>query len=105
MPEEASAAAGELGWLFESPKSAAIVGAHYLEAVPEDRDDARLREQLDLPAAGSAPASQDGASALLHSLLARHLDDFREGRVVRLVGWTLSRTEVQLCALVSLSTD
>jgi hypothetical protein len=40
----------------------------------------------------------------VREVIARRVrEDFREGRVVRLRGWVVSRTEARLCALVALA--
>ena len=41
----------------------------------------------------------------LARLLEAHRRDFREGRVAKLAGWTLSLTELRLCALVRSRSD
>ena len=43
-----------------------------------------------------------GEKAVLSALVDAVRRDFREGRVVEVEGWVLSRTEVQLCALTLL---
>jgi hypothetical protein len=84
-----------LAALLRHPESAAAIGARYLRDHPDERS-AALR--LARPPGGVAPDRSAWRGAL-RSECAR---DFAEGRVVRVDGWILSRTEARLCAAVEL---
>jgi hypothetical protein len=71
--------------------SAAVVGAEYLRRRPWEAGRATLRRLAGL-------GDPDGVAGVV----ARHLDDLRAGRVLRLAGWRLSLTELRLAALVAL---
>ena len=92
-----------LSGFHRDSSAAGEIGKAYLLVTPEEDDRDRLLEAL----AGDALeewerlASRDPA-ALDQAVRARHHDDFRHGRTVRLHGWILSRTEARLAALSSL---
>jgi hypothetical protein len=94
--------AGNLSAFHRDPSAAREIGRAYLLVAPEEQDRDRLLETL----AGEALeeweelAIRDPA-ALHRAVRARHHDDFRHGRTVRLNGWILSRTESRLAALVN----
>jgi hypothetical protein len=83
---------------LERHESAAVVGAEYLRRRPSEADRAILWRLLGLPDAWRGASERELATRLVD----RHVDDFRSGRTLRLAGWTLSLTELRLCALVSL---
>ncbi len=84
--------------------SAAVVGAEYLRRRPEEADTSKLCRLLALPDPGASWESSGDLTLHAASLVARHRQDFRTGRVLNLEGWTLSITELRLSALLHLST-
>ncbi|MEE8526836.1 MAG: hypothetical protein V3T72_23120 [Thermoanaerobaculia bacterium] len=76
--------------------SAAVLGSKYLEQVPDEHDQRNLVRLLEERLAGSTQ----------ESLLARSREciqrDYRDGEVVVVDGWQLSRTEARFYALASL---
>jgi hypothetical protein len=87
--------AAALTALVPNPASAAAVGREYLRVAPDEADIARLCELL-----WPAPGVPQGA--LSRALAQRQRKDFADGRVVRLHGWILARTEARLWALAAL---
>ena len=84
-------------------ESAATVGAAFLKARAEEPDLDWLVEQLglsmdSLPAPGSSELE-----ATARAIYARHIDDFRKGRLVEIEGWSLSNTELCLAAVAHLA--
>jgi len=79
-------------------ESAAVVGAEYLRRRPSEADRAILCRLLGLPDGWRTASGRELATRIVD----RHVDDLRSGRTLRLAGWTLSLTELRLCALVSL---
>ena len=94
-----------VSWIFRSRESAVLLGAEYLRREPAERDLRKLRELLGLRLEAAADPSEDEVRAQAAALLERHRDDFREGRVRRIGGWTLSLTELRLCAMVFLAAE
>ena len=102
-PSDAKAgpsALGGLAGLLEKHKAIALVGAAFLALHPEECDLDALVTRLGLsmealPAAGSREL--DAAAVAIH---ARHIDDFRHGRLSEIAGWNLSLTELRLAAIV-----
>ena len=88
--------------IFRARADAATIGAVYLKRAPEERSEALLRRLLDLPVVPDNGLDPSEIDALASVLFARNRNDFREGHVFRINGWTLSLTELRLCALVYL---
>ena len=78
--------------ILRSRESALALGAAYLRLRPQEAS-----VELLLNRSGFGGAGGDAPWTALHR------DDFRCDRVVRLGGWTLSETELRLCAVVYLS--
>ena len=92
--------ASRLVGLFRVPASAAAVGRAYLQLAPLEADARRLLRLI----CSSGPAWHTANAGRLRSLIARQqAEDFQQGRVVSVQGWTLSNTEARLCALAALS--
>ena len=89
------AGAHPLAGLLRHRSSAAAIGERYLRDHPAERA-AALR--LSGPPAAGASDRSDWRRSLQHEVRR----DFAEGRVVRVDGWILSRTEARLCAAVRL---
>ncbi len=91
--------ASRLVQLFRSPASAACIGQAYLQQAPHEGQERRLLARL-------CPAGRRwhmaDASQLHRMLREQQADDFAQGRVVLVHGWTLSVTEARLCALAAL---
>lgn len=80
-----------------------VVGRAYLRTVPEESEAATLVRLL-LPGHEDRTrfrrASEERRREALRASVA---EDFRAGRVVRVEGWMLARTEARLCALITLA--
>lgn len=87
--------------VFGDIESARTVGAEYLRSAPHEADLPGLLAALCGPASGDACVAH--ADEWAAALAARCKDDFLEGRVVRIQGWVLSRTEARLCAVAALT--
>src|SRR5262245_7314370 len=83
----------DLARLLPHPESARSLGATYLERRPQAVSRDLLLARLGV---GDARPSRP------EEMLAMHQAVFRTRRVVTLLGWTLSVTELRLCALVAL---
>ena len=77
----------------------AEVVAAYLDKFPRERDVHVLRESLGLDSANNADASVPAEPGVL----LRIQQDFAEERILSVGGWILSRTELRVLALRSLS--
>ena len=92
-----------LAGLLAHTRDAAIVGAAFLAERPEDADLDVLVERLGL-ALDSLPAPDslelEVAAKAIHT---RHIDDFRDGRLIEIEGWNLSLTELSLAAVAHLA--
>jgi hypothetical protein len=77
--------------------AARALGAAYVRAVG-------LNSPADVPVASTLEliARAQGDSAAIAALARAVRSDFREGRVVDVDGWIISRTEGELCAIVVL---
>ena len=86
---------------LRSPESAVIVGHAYLAVVPQTNTEliADLAAAVGQPSGGVLDLTDD---ELRRQLRDRVRLDYGENRTVRLRGWTVSRTEAQLCALCAL---
>lgn len=85
---------------FGTAAVAREIGEAFLDHVQSDRDPESIRAAtagtLDLISA--AKTRQAALTALVRAVRT----DFREGRIIELHGWVLSRTEAELCALALL---
>jgi hypothetical protein len=89
--------------LFAHPGSAAIVGQAYLRTASAETDERRLVALV----CEALPGGRAGAALSTTRQLHDHVRDaqrrdFAQGRVVRVDGWILARTEARLCALAAL---
>ena len=83
-------------------RRAAQVGRAYLRLVPEEGDLERLVTLIAEQVPDFATRAPDAAE--LRRGVARSVqEDFANGRVTRVQGWVLSRTEARLAALAALS--
>ncbi len=80
--------------LLDTPSSIEV-GREYLRRFPHEDDAVLLIALLDI----AKPGDQ---RALARRLKRSMSSDFENGKTVQLGGWMLSRTEVRVCALVSL---
>ena len=89
---------------LRSPESAVVVGSAYLAEVTQTDTEliAELAAAVGRPEGGVLDLS-DGELGL--RLRDKIRSDYGEDRTVRLRGWTLSRTEAQLCALYALGEE
>jgi hypothetical protein len=89
------------------PESAAAVGEAYLRERPAERDAAMLaatlRSRIDRsdPRLSGVPIETAPTAALRRALRRAATTDLAAGDSVIVDGWILSRTEAQLCALIS----
>jgi hypothetical protein len=91
---------GRIVGLFRHRESAQRLGRAYLAVRPEEADAALLLREL-----GYLTEERPGATGpddLCRALVDACAADFAEGRVVRVGGWILARTEARACALVAL---
>ena len=79
------------------PRSARRLGEEYLREAPTEANVAELKRHLGLDANGRTVREN------LRGIAYRHTQDLREGRSHQLGGYRLSRTELRLYALLSLS--
>lgn len=86
-----------LSSLFDSPQSAALLGAHYIRT-PGQRTG---RDQLLADAGIDCMASVSEGPALRAAFARARRSDFEAGRVVLVDGWVLARCEVACCALLA----
>jgi hypothetical protein len=86
--------------LVADPLRARVLGYSYRAQFPEEDHPGVLtgliRASLTLGNTGAAPPNRD---ALLSVLDARVRAEFGAGKIVRIDGWVLARTEARLCAL------
>ena len=93
-----------LAGLLAHTRNAAIVGAAFLAAHPEEADLDALVERLGLSMDSLPAPGSPELEATARAIYARHVDDFREGRLFEIEGWSLSLTELRLAALTQLTT-
>jgi hypothetical protein len=79
---------------------AVAIGSAYLAQLTPDLDPDVIDDDLS-GVTGLITGSVDGSAALA-AVEDAVTDDFRGGATMRLSGWSLSRTELRLCALVTL---
>ena len=88
--------------LFNDRESAAAIGREYLQQLPEEADTQILAQQIlgrDSTRLRGMVEQND-----LGALMSERINgDYEQERVLAVKGWILSRTELRLCALVSLS--
>ena len=85
--------------LFRSPASAAAIGRAYLQKSPREADEPRLLRLLCSPGHRWQTANTRQLRLLIRQ---QQVEDFKQGRLVRVDGWMLSETEARLCALAAL---
>lgn len=78
--------------------SAQAVGREYLRKVPAEADSSILISLVRDPQNEIAASASDPQAIRLWAR-SKARDDFANGRVVTVKGWTLSETEARLCAL------
>ena len=82
--------------LFSNLDSPRVVGKRYLSLYPQDKPGALLL-------AARIQSAQPRTSHALRKLLTQQREcDFRNGEIVVIDGWVLSRTEVAVCSLIVL---
>ncbi|MCB1930023.1 MAG: hypothetical protein KDH17_18570 [Rhodocyclaceae bacterium] len=90
-------------WLSVVDRQAvAAIGEAYLAAHPEERDRAELLRRIEREFVARRRAA--GAEPAVSALSALVRDEFRDGRVVIVDGWMLSRSEARIYALAALAT-
>lgn len=87
---------------FSNLESASYLGAAYLRIRPEEADFRHLCQALGIPRSSEGPAGKVPGGRLAESITQKHRADFRNARVLKLAGWSLSYTELRLSALVYL---
>ena len=88
----------ELGHIVNCSSSAAIIGAEYLKAEPQEADPDLLVREIFSDVMPSLHINSVTADDILNAIRNKHRDDFRSGRICKLQGWMLSETELKLCA-------
>lgn len=90
--------------LFKHLPSAQAVGNEYLHTFPDASDAEILLSQICEGCEGGMNSlSQMNRRELQKWIRDRQQQDFAQGQTLTLKGWVLSKTEVQLCALVTLA--
>jgi hypothetical protein len=79
------------------------VGRAYLRTVPEEGEAATLVRMLLPNHEDRSRFRRASEEKRREALRARVGEDFRAGRMVRVEGWMLARTEARLCALITLA--
>ncbi|MCB1896077.1 MAG: hypothetical protein H6945_20865 [Zoogloeaceae bacterium] len=89
-------------WLSAIDRQAVeAIGAAYLAAHPDERDRAELRRRIEREFVARRRTA--GAQSAVSVLSALVRNEFREGRVVIVDGWMLSRSEARIYALAVLA--
>jgi|GEM_PF-6839733 len=104
QPADYRLAQQKLRHLFQHPRSAQAIGSEYLRSRPELIDAPTLINHL-------CQGCDQGVTSLtaMHDrelrnwLDQRQKQDFAQGKTVRVQGWVLSQTEVELYALLALT--
>jgi hypothetical protein len=92
----------ELCSLFTNLKSVHAIGAACLRSLsPRPSSPKQLADAI-LAASRCDADTMKTKDTIRHQIVNRMHDDFAEGAVAKVEGWLLSRTEVQLYALVAL---
>jgi hypothetical protein len=89
--------------LFPDPAAAAAIGSRYLRSRPAERSAEGLAQHLfgrDL----SAEIDSRGFEQLMRGIAAGRVRDYRDDDLIILDGWSVTRTEARLLALVALCT-
>lgn len=90
--------------LFEISPSTRLVGQAYLENSPEERDPVRLLDLLVSAESGYRDDFEKGDSVHRRRIVQACIrGDYTDGRVVRVRGWVLSRTEARLYAFLTVT--
>jgi hypothetical protein len=102
LPDEQRVAAGVAAAYLgpDTTDGAVAIGSAYLGQLTPGLDRDVIDDDLS-GVTGLITGSMDEPAALA-TLEGAVTDDFRGGATMRLSGWTLSRTELRLCALVAL---
>ena len=98
---EPGSVAGLLRGIFADPNGATAVGRYYLRSHPEEASAAWLSRAL-FGAESVQEAGPDGLELLRERVRTGRAQDFRDGDVVILDGWAVTRTEARLLALASI---
>ena len=101
--ESGSLALQGLAGLLAHGETAAAVGAVFLAAHPEEADLDKLVKRLGLSANSLPAPGSPELEAAAKAIHVRHINDFREGRLVEIEGWNLSITELRLAAITHLA--
>ena len=88
----------------QNQKSARAIGRAYLSTQQDVPSiDALIAAICDGHSSLLAQCDRGDTKAVRNTLALKQRQDFEQGRVVRLHGWVLSATEIQLCSLVALA--
>lgn len=93
--------AGLLRGMFSDTSGAAAVGRRYLRSHPEEASATWLSQTLFGPES-ALDMNPGGIEFLRERIRAGRVQDFVDGDLVILDGWTVARTEARLLALASL---
>ena len=89
--------------LLDEQAAAIAIGRLALAQLYPDEDSGSLIEALELRASELDTGSRESLEHARTRLRQRHGDDLRQGRLLRLNGYILSQTELQLTALIALN--
>ncbi len=92
----------KLHHLFRHVSSAKAIGAEYLRNKPQSLDAQMLLASLSASCELQSLVRMDDVT-LRNWLIQRQQQDFAEGKTVRVNGWVLSQTEVELYTLLALT--
>lgn len=88
--------------LFPEFENASQIGRRYLELTPGERDARVLASAVSKSIEGSPPALLVDRDRFRSKATHAVRRDFESGNVIMIDGWVLSRTEAQICGLVTL---
>ena len=91
-----------LGQFFSNRESARVIGQRYLDLSPSEANPERLMALICHSEENYTRLDHADTDQLRAMLLDQQREDFALGRTIMIDGWTLSETEVRLCALAAM---
>ncbi len=101
-PAQSPSAESALAELCADLRCSHRIAAACLAALPPHESKPEALTRLILEETGTGDAGKTSAAVLQRAVRKRSRDDFRDGRIVTVEGWMLSRTETRVYALSSL---
>ena len=86
-------------------ESAAVLGAEYLRRRRHEASRKELCRLLTPIGRDAKPRTMLAEQQITDAFASLHRQDFRDGRVLKINGWTLSLSELRVCALVYLDNE